>query len=45
MSPSGSTRTPTPHGIDPLVRRHLRIGWWALLVFLSLAAPLGILLF
>ena len=43
MNPSGSTKTPTPHGIDPLLRRHLRIGWWALLVFLSLGTALEVM--
>lgn len=43
MSPSGSTTTPTPQGIDQLARRHLRIGWWALLVFLSLGTALEVM--
>src|SRR5882672_2928007 len=44
-SPSRATKPPTdqpvpevrpvPHADPSLVRRHLKVGWWALLVFLT----------
>src|SRR5262245_59367245 len=41
MSGSPAERTSTP---DRYVRRHLRLGWWLLLVFLSLGFALEMLL-
>ena len=43
MNRSGE-RTERPAALDPCARRHLRLGWWLLLVFLSLGIALEALL-
>ena len=40
---SAETVAPADSGIADLTRRHLRIGWWSLLLFLSLGIVLEVL--